>query len=111
MGYAGDKISLQSMAEEIKELKKENKALKNCGNCWFKRNYQIIEEKQVPCGKCEDNSHGRIKMSRVRVNCEHLTKERICDNCEVQLPSNYPEDLELCPNCDNGRDDAIKGSL
>jgi hypothetical protein len=31
---------------------------------------------------------------------------RICDNCGCILPDNYPEDLELCPNCESGRQDA-----
>lgn len=27
---------------------------------------------------------------------------RICDGCECKLPDNYPEDNDLCPNCEDG---------
>ena len=40
----------------------------------------------------------------------------ICDGCEIKLPMNYPKEPDkdrvvLCPNCETGKQDAIKGSI
>ena len=40
-----------------------------------------------------------------------IKEARICDGCEVILPADYPKELELCPNCETGKQDAIKGSI
>lgn len=35
---------------------------------------------------------------------------RICDSCEVKLPADYPEENELCPNCEDGELQAKRSS-
>lgn len=38
-----------------------------------------------------------------------IKQYRICDACECELPSDYPEDL--CPNCKDGQREAMLGSI
>lgn len=40
----------------------------------------------------------------------------VCDGCGVELPKSYPTEPDkdgavLCPNCDSGKQDAMKGSI
>ena len=40
----------------------------------------------------------------------------VCDGCGVELPKDYPKEPDkdgavLCPNCDTGKQDAMKDSI
>ena len=45
-------------------------------------------------------------MKKLRYKITSFKEYRICDKCELQLPSKYPKYLELCPNCESGEQQA-----
>ena len=40
-----------------------------------------------------------------------IKESRICDGCERIMPKDYPNELDLCPNCEDGKRQAMEGSI
>jgi len=38
-----------------------------------------------------------------------MTSYRTCECCECKLPADYPKENNLCPNCEDGKQQAREG--
>jgi len=69
------------------------------------------EFKNQPLKDCTDDQviNWLIQQLAVRRSKKKVAHLDLCTHCNAPLPKDW--ELELCPNCEEGKEEAIKGSL